>query len=185
MQKRGKNSNNAPALSLVEQFDRLCPVYMAMGMSYSEYWDGDPWAVKAYRMAYEYRREMENESFYLQGMYTVCAVANAIHGKKAKYPDKPFILDTAIGRERKRQEQELNELKVVDYMNTFAEQFNQRFFAKQAAKKEEEEQQKEKQKAEIENAEKAIQEARDAMEQLNNSVESPFKRITEDLEKKG
>lgn len=102
---------------------------MAMGMSYSEFWDGEPSLVRVYKKAYEYRKEAENEMLWLGGMYTASAVASVLLGRKAPYPEKQFPLDTSISRARKQHEQELNELKAIDYFNTWAEQWNQKFFS--------------------------------------------------------
>lgn len=118
-------------VSYSEIFKQQCPWYLAIGMSYAEFWDGPADLAKYYRKAHEYRSEFANEQNWLLGMYVCQAVAHAIHGKKAKYPEEPFPLDTEIGRKRKEREQELNELRTIDYLNTWAEHVNQKMFAKQ------------------------------------------------------
>lgn len=67
-----------------------------MGMSYANYWDGDPWMVKAYREAYKIKQDEQNTMLWLQGLYNYIGVATALNNgfntKKEKYPEKPFDL---------------------------------------------------------------------------------------------
>lgn len=48
------------------------------GMTYGEFWDGDPWLAVAYRKAYIERRKEENRRDWLQGMYFYAAVSTAL-----------------------------------------------------------------------------------------------------------
>ncbi len=78
----------------------MCPVLMAMGMSYDEYWNGDNSAPRHYMKADRLRRKRTNEELWLQGLY----IYNAVHAlapelnaaskdfKPAPYIDKPFPL---------------------------------------------------------------------------------------------
>ena len=70
---------------------------MAMGMSYTEYWDGEPQAVIPYRNAYKIKQEESNTMSWLQGMYNYVALAtalgNAFSNTKQDYPNKPFELN--------------------------------------------------------------------------------------------
>lgn len=100
---------------------------MSMGMSVDEFWDGDYEYAKYYKKAHELRREMENESMWLNGMYMISAIQNAMNPRRAKYPKEPFPLNTSVSEERKELAQEQNERKVTDYFMTFMEQFNKRF----------------------------------------------------------
>ena len=69
---------------------------MAMGMPYTEYWDGEPYAVKHYREAYKIKQDEQNAMLWLQGLYNYIGVATALNNgfntKKEKYPEKPFDL---------------------------------------------------------------------------------------------
>ena len=69
---------------------------MAMGMSYNEYWDGEPYAVKHYREAYKIKTDEFNAQAWLQGMYNFIGVATALNNgfnsKKEEYPNKPIDL---------------------------------------------------------------------------------------------
>lgn len=86
---------------------------MAMGMSYTEFWDGPPAVATAYRKAYRLRREAENEQAWLQGLYTYDAfavtLANAFRSKGAKlqrYMEKPIDIFPLTEAEKQRRERE-------------------------------------------------------------------------------
>ena len=68
-----------------------------MGMSYSEYWDSEPNAVKSYREAHKIKQEESNTMAWLQGMYNYIGVATALNNgfsnSKTDYPNKPFELN--------------------------------------------------------------------------------------------
>ena len=88
-------------------FEQAFPTYLAMGMSYDEYWNMDASLVKTYRKAKEIRREETNFELWLQGRYVydaIAALAPILRTslskkpiKPEKYVDKPYPLteDTA------------------------------------------------------------------------------------------
>ena len=84
-----------------------------MGMSYAEFWDGDPHLTVVYRKAYRLKREIENEQAWLQGLYNyqgfcVC-LANAFSkrgSKKNNYFEKPIDIFPLTEEEKKQREQE-------------------------------------------------------------------------------
>ena len=52
-------------ITITEFFMRMFPLYMAMGMSYDEYWNMDPWLVVAYRKAHKMRVEQSNWEMWM------------------------------------------------------------------------------------------------------------------------
>ena len=67
------------------------------GMTYDQFWHGDPWMAASYREAYVARRKAENERDWLQGAYfynaVTTALANAFRKKGAQqieYLKEPF-----------------------------------------------------------------------------------------------
>ena len=89
-------------ISLEEQFNRVLPYYINIGMPVSEFWDSDVELVRAYRKAYEYKQQEWNIQAYLNGVYTYQAILRAspiLHAfakrgtKPMPYLDKP--LETA------------------------------------------------------------------------------------------
>lgn len=97
---------------------------MSIGMSYTEFWEGQPDLVKAYYKADVYRREQQNNNMWLQGAYIYNAIAVVMansfskQGKNAKYIEKPFEIipktktDKEINAEKEKQ-------KVIDYFTRF------------------------------------------------------------------
>ena len=83
----GKNA--ALPLSLMSVFTEACPQYLAMGMSYEQYWDGDVYAHKAYRKAKKMRMREQNQIAWLQGMYVYEAIADLAPALKAFAKGKP------------------------------------------------------------------------------------------------
>lgn len=103
------------ASTLTEMLERICPRYMAMGMTYDEFWNRHTRVHKAYREAYELRRQQKNWELWLQGMYDynallcVAPVMRASFSKgrvePGKYPEEPFPLSDKEAREREQARQ--------------------------------------------------------------------------------
>lgn len=116
--------------SLEEIFDRLCPYYLMYGMTYDEYWHGDPWAAKAYREAFEEKQKHENLMLWLQGMYVfhgfeVC-MANSFSKKGTppqKYPEKPYDIFPKTEAE-KQADAEKNNQQLADMLTQWGKRWN-------------------------------------------------------------
>lgn len=85
-------------------------MYLAMGMTYEQFWDGEPELAKSYRMADQIRRRRRNEELWLQGVYMAEALSATVgnmftKGQKHQYPAEPFAITEAEQRERKEREQ--------------------------------------------------------------------------------
>lgn len=84
--------------SYSDAFREVFPWYMAIGMSYDQFWHGDPYLAVYYREAHELYRDQKNQELWLNGWYTFAAISTAlsnIHldGKKHKfneYMSEPF-----------------------------------------------------------------------------------------------
>lgn len=118
-------------ISLEEQFDKVLPYYISIGMPTSEFWDGDVELVKAYRKAWEYKQQQWNVQAYLNGVYTyqaIVRVAPVLHAfakrgtKPIPYLDKPLEL-ASEAEQRARERSKALQDKIA---NRF-EQFNKRF----------------------------------------------------------
>ena len=81
-----------------EIFDKAFPYYLAIGMTYDEFYCKDHTLVKAFQKAYEMRRKQANEDMWLTGAYVYEAVSRVApllipfneHPKAEPYLDKPF-----------------------------------------------------------------------------------------------
>ena len=96
-------------VSLTETFIKLCPQYMAMGMTYDEFWNCNTKVHKAVREAYELRMKREEWGRWRQAMYIydtllrVSPVFQAAFSKRkvepGKFPDEPWPLTEKEKRE--------------------------------------------------------------------------------------
>ena len=86
-------------------FEDYCPIYLNYGMTYEQYWCGDPWMARAYAQAYLLKRRLDNENAWLTGLYMTkavnTAIANAFGNKQAKYFDKPLDIFPKTAAEKK------------------------------------------------------------------------------------
>ena len=64
-------------LTYTEQFYEQFPYYLSIGMTYEQFWEGDPMLTKYYRKADEIRKERLNQELWLQGMYVYEAFCDA------------------------------------------------------------------------------------------------------------
>lgn len=140
---RGVKESPQKLLAIDELFDKMFPEYLAMGMTYEQFWKQDCSLVIAYRKAYRIRQEEINRNAWLNGLYIFKALQTApvtVNGFAPKgytpepYPSKPF--DFAPQREKTAQE------KLDDEVKARAERIRQGMMdfihAKQAQTKEKE-----------------------------------------------
>jgi len=114
------------ALSYTKMFWESLPYYLAIGMTYEEFWNCDPRLYKVYRELYQTKKQQENERLWLQGMYTYQAILlcaprlNSIKPKKPeKYPKEPFdITAKAVKKE---------EAAGLDIMKAWMERVNKHY----------------------------------------------------------
>lgn len=89
---------------------------MAIGMTYDQYWYGDPLMVRAFYKANKLKREMDDETAWTNGLYVLSAL-NATVGNMFKkqgqtpfeYPSEPFSASNKRERKAKTEEQEEQE----------------------------------------------------------------------------
>lgn len=99
-----------------------------MGMTYSEYWEGDSWLVEDYRQADRLKQQRASDEAWLQGMYIYNAfgvvLSNAFSGKTQpqKYLEKPIRVIPKTKFEI--QQEELAERnKVIKYLTSLKDKF--------------------------------------------------------------
>ena len=100
---------------------------MVYGMTYDEFWYGDPFRAVAYRKAHRLRIEQTNQQLWLQGLYVHNAVAvavnNAFSKQKQKYISKPVKLFEPTEDEQKAKVEETRR-KLVEKLNAWKDQFD-------------------------------------------------------------
>ena len=113
-----------------EVFEEAFPFYLAIGMSFAEYWEGDPLLAQYYRKAYRIKQEEINNNAWLQGMYVYDAVSTALHNalrgfSKQKSPAKDYATQPYDFRNKvkteaeKAKEVEVEQEKALAWMENF------------------------------------------------------------------
>lgn len=122
---------------MAELFDEAFPHYLAMGMTYEQFWEQDCMLVVPYRKAYKIRMEQENYLAWLQGMYiyeALCDVSPLMHAfaprgtRAAPYSSKPYEPEKKKTIEETNLQKEDN---AVNFMTKLTAQFNKQFREKQ------------------------------------------------------
>ena len=117
--RRSEQNVRSSFLTYSEQFYEVFPYYLAIGMTYEQFWDGDPTLVKYYRKSAEIKRDMTNQELWLQGLYVyeaLCNVSPLLHafarkGAKAHpYPSQPY----AVSEKQRKIDEEERERKVAE-----------------------------------------------------------------------
>lgn len=122
---------------------RMFPLYMAMGMSYEEYWHGPVWLAKAYREAFEIKRKRDEWARWRQGAYVFEAILCAApvikpfvkDAKPGQYPDEPWPLTEEEAREQEERARKNAYQKMREKLFSEAKAGRER--RKEAAKKQE------------------------------------------------
>ena len=129
--------------TLAEIFKEAFPYYLAMGMTYDEYWRDDPTLVRDYRKAKEIENRNEEWARWRQGLYIYDAlikVAPIIRPftkgeiKPGEYPDRPYPLTEKEARE---QEQQKEREKVFAFMKKLEAESERNLKKLEAAKRQE------------------------------------------------
>lgn len=131
----GGKHRSSPPSTYTMRFQQLFPFYLALGMTYEQYWDMDSTLVKDYRKSFELRQEMDNQAAWLQGMYfyeALCCVAPIFRPfSKAKKPiayrTQPYPLKTELSKMRQEQKKKKSDDKAKSMMEAFMVSFNKKF----------------------------------------------------------
>lgn len=102
---------------------------MLYGMTYEQFWYGDPWMVVAYEQAYMLRQRKINEQMWIQGAYVANAVttalANAFGKRKVDYMKTPLDIYPKTNAEE-QEEIRQEKLKLVQNLSMLAAKFKQK-----------------------------------------------------------
>lgn len=112
--------------TLGETFLNLCPKYMAMGMTYDEFWHSNTLHHYCVRKAWEEKKHYRNWEMWMQGAYIYESLLKVspvlkpfVKGKvePGKYPEEPYPLSEKEARERE-------EMRRRERMERFVAQLN-------------------------------------------------------------
>lgn len=103
------DADEVKASSFTEQFEGVFPYYLAVGMTYEQFWHDDPALARAYRRADAIRKRRVNEELWLSGIYMseaiMSTIGNAFSKSKYEYPVEPKPITVAEIEERREREQ--------------------------------------------------------------------------------
>ena len=90
-------------------FEEAFPIFLAMGMTYEQFWEGEASLARAYRKADNIRRKRMNEELWLSGIYVAEALTSTVgnmfsKGNKHNYPSEPFPITEEEILERKERD---------------------------------------------------------------------------------
>lgn len=95
----------------------MFPKYMALGMTYDEFWEGPAWLVRSYREAAELKRAQRNWEMWMQAAYiydTLLRVSPVFRPfgkgevKPADFMEAPYPLTEKEAREREEARERKN-----------------------------------------------------------------------------
>lgn len=97
-------------------------MYIVYGMTYEQFWFGDPRMVIAYREAHLLKRKMRNEEMWINGMYTYngfgAVIATAFGKHREEYVKKPFNIFPKTESE-KREEERAKKQSVIAFLSSW------------------------------------------------------------------
>lgn len=106
------NLNKVEHIFLTEVFEKMCPYYMAIGMTYDQYWRDDVTMPIMFRKAYKIKQEEIKWQIWEEGVYTyeaLCKVSPVLHAF-AKNGTKPLPFSSEpYGIKKIREEREEKE----------------------------------------------------------------------------
>lgn len=118
----GDGQNKSVPVSFYSEFEKCLPTYLSIGMTSSEYWDGDCRLVISYRKAHEIRTSRMNQEAWLMGAYiydALCCVSPVLHAfakpgtKPFPYPKEPHPIteEEAANQKAREERQRYEEMK--------------------------------------------------------------------------
>ena len=93
---------------------------MLYGMTYEQFWFGDPWMAKAYKEKHLLERRQKNEEMWVNGAYQLSALSvalnNAFNKHKINYIKEPFNLFPKTEAEKEIEKREERQ-KLIEWLN--------------------------------------------------------------------
>jgi hypothetical protein len=133
----GLEKSDVESVSYTDAFEKACPIFMSYGLSYDDFWHGDPFKAKYQLKTYQLNIRHEDELMWEQGMYIYEAILQCspiLHPfSKATnplpYTEKPHLvqLEDKENEEKKQQEIENERLKAQIWIQNVARLLQKKF----------------------------------------------------------
>ena len=133
---------------LTQEFEKMCPQYMSIGMTYEQVWYEDVCMTKTYLKAFELKEKRETIkrkwTIWEQGLYiyeALCDVSPILRPfskatKPLQYCEKPYEIDKYIDdylkdekeeKRKKEQEEKLEIIRTQIYIENWARAVQEKF----------------------------------------------------------
>lgn len=136
--------NHVEGISLGELFEKSCPVFMVMGMSYDQFWRDDPTIARTYLKYFKMKQKneikqkkwdmWEQGTYIYEALIDVAPILRAFSKatKPLPYPEKPYGIDDLeedeIKKEQDKKQQEENErLRAIIFFKQWARNTQKQF----------------------------------------------------------
>ena len=137
-----KDKSKVEYTSLTDLFEKQCPIYMSFGMTYDEFWYGEPYRTKFYRESYKLKVKQKDEELWIQGMYiyeALCKVSPILHAfsKKGTKPlpktEHTYTYDAPEYKTEEEKQKEIENQRLLArlHFETWARETKKRFEKKQ------------------------------------------------------
>ena len=151
MEDRLDLSRQVERIFLYKEFEKICPYYISMGMTYDQFWKDDISIATMYRKAFKIKEKREaikqKWTIWEQGLYiyeALCDVSPILRAfskatKPLQYPEKPFKIEELyedkrikmIEDEKKEKEKEVEIIKTQIYFQNWTKSVQKRFEEKE------------------------------------------------------
>ena len=117
-----KDESKVEVTSLTKLFEEQCPIYMAYGMEYNDFWYGDAYLTKFYRESHKLKVKQKDEELWMQGMYiyeALCDVSPILHAfskkgtKPLPFSEKPYLFNSERFKSEEEKEQEKKNAELI------------------------------------------------------------------------
>ena len=117
-----KDESKVEVTSLTKLFEEQCPIYMAYGMEYNDFWYGDAYLTKFYRESHKLKVKQKDEELWMQGMYiyeALCDVSPILHAfskkgtKPLPFSEKPYLFNSKQFKSEEEKEQEKKNAELI------------------------------------------------------------------------
>lgn len=117
----GDSDKSESPFLIAKMLDDCFPYYLSIGMTYDEYWYGDPSLVVAYRKAEDIRTHRKNWEMWMNGRYVYDAIIRLIPSlnmwkpkEPIEYMKEPYPLtrkeyEEMVKKEEKKRQDEMRE----------------------------------------------------------------------------
>ena len=119
-----QNQQTTSPQDIINYLEDLFAFSLSLGMTYEQYWYGNPKLLNSYVRAEEYKRMRKNQELWLQGLYVHIAIGDLVpvlnpfskDHKAKRYLDKPIPLSKEEKEEQDRQRYNDKLNRFVDYL---------------------------------------------------------------------